>query len=204
MDCHSDGVYKGKPTTCVSCHQTDYNNSTNPHHIQAGFSTLCQSCHTTIKWPGAPYDHTKNTTFPLTGAHIGQQCIACHASKVYKGLPTTCVSCHLTDYNNTTNPKHSTLGFPTTCQDCHTTTQWQGATFDHDRQYFPIYSGKHQGKWSRCSDCHVNPNDYHVFECILCHEHSSKSSVDSDHRQVSGYQYKSTACYACHPQGRAN
>ena len=30
--CHGDGVYKGKPTTCVSCHQTDYNNAKDPNH----------------------------------------------------------------------------------------------------------------------------------------------------------------------------
>ena len=91
------------------------------------------------------------------------------------------------------------------CTTCHTSTvTWKGATFDHDQQYFPIYSGKHLQKWSTCADCHVNSSNYTVFECILCHEHSNKSKVDADHQGKPGYVYKSTACYACHPTGRAN
>ena len=200
-DCHVNGVFKGTPTACVSCHQTDFNNSTNPHHVPAGFSTTCTSCHTTNPgWKPAPYNHSQ-TSFPLTGAHVTATCLDCHADRVYNGKPTTCVSCHLTDYNNTTNPRHSTAGFPTDCASCHTTSQWLGATFNHDGQFFPIYSGKHKGKWSTCADCHVTPTNYQNFECILCHEHSSKTKVDGDHRQVSGYQYKSTSCYACHPRG---
>ncbi|MCC6771124.1 MAG: hypothetical protein IT360_07910 [Gemmatimonadaceae bacterium] len=199
-DCHASGVFKGLPTACASCHTPEYTTSTNPHHVQAAFSTLCASCHTTVKWPGAPYNHNL-TAFPLTGAHVGKTCISCHLDKVYKGKPQTCVSCHLTDYTNTTNPKHSTSGFPTTCQSCHTTTQWLGATFNHDGPYFPIYSGKHKGKWNTCADCHINPSNYKQFECILCHEHSNKSKVDNDHKGEKGYSYTSIACYQCHPRG---
>jgi hypothetical protein len=200
LDCHGDGVYKGKPTACASCHQTEYGATTNPHHAAAGFTTLCATCHTTTRWPGATYDHSR-TLFPLTGRHVAAQCIDCHGDKVYKGKPTTCVSCHQTDYNNTTSPKHSTAGFPTTCQTCHTTSQWLGATFNHDGPFFPIYSGKHNGKWTTCADCHQQPTNYKQFECILCHEHSNKTKVDNDHKGEPGYQYKSTACYACHPRG---
>jgi hypothetical protein len=200
-DCHANGVYKGTPTACISCHQTDFNNTVNPHHVPAGFSTTCTSCHTTNPgWQPAPYNHSQ-TSFPLTGAHVAATCIDCHADRVYDGKLTTCVSCHQTDYNNTTNPRHSTAGFPTNCAACHTTTQWLGATFNHDGQFFPIYSGKHKGKWNTCADCHVNPSNYQVFECILCHEHSNKSEVDHKHAQVNGYQYKSTSCYGCHPTG---
>ena len=200
MDCHSDGVYKGKPQTCITCHNSDWSASTNPHHAAAGFATQCQTCHTTVQWKGGTYNHNA-TAFPLTGAHIPEPCISCHASKVYKGLPSTCVSCHLADYNATTNPRHATANFPTTCVSCHTTTQWQGATFNHDGSYFPIYSGKHRGKWSRCSDCHINATNYKVFECILCHEHNNKTKVDNDHKGKSGYQYVSVKCLACHPKG---
>jgi hypothetical protein len=56
-------------------------------------------------------------------------------------------------------------------------------------------------KWSSCSDCHVTAGSFRVFECILCHEHSNRSEVDSKHRGVSGYAYQSAACYRCHPRG---
>ncbi|MBM3436056.1 MAG: hypothetical protein FJY07_07585, partial [Bacteroidetes bacterium] len=72
------------------------------------------------------------------------------------------------------------------------------STFNHDSQYFPIYSGKHNGKWDQCSDCHTNPNNYEVFTCLTCH---TQAETDNDHDEVPGYQYNSDACLACHPNG---
>ncbi|MDE3127188.1 MAG: hypothetical protein KGL38_04230, partial [Gemmatimonadota bacterium] len=197
--CHGDGVYRGKSTLCVSCHQTDYNGTTDPPHAAAGFPTACETCHTTTNWTGATFNHS-NTAFPLTGAHVTLACSACHADGVYKGKPTTCVSCHLADYNATSNPGHAAAGFPQTCDQCHTTATWSGATFDHDGKYFPIYSGSHQGRWSACSDCHTTASNYAAFTCMSggCH---SQATTDSKHSGVSGYQYVATACYACHPRG---
>ena len=67
--CHGSGVYKGTPTVCSSCHQTDYAATAKPPHAAAGFPTLCQSCHTTAGWLGAKFDHN-TTNFPLVGAHL--------------------------------------------------------------------------------------------------------------------------------------
>jgi hypothetical protein len=78
---------------------------------------------------------------------------------------------------------------------------WRPASFDHDGRFFPIYSGKHRGKWQSCADCHVSSGNYKVFECIRCHEHSDRRKVDEKHKKVSGYQYSSPACYRCHPRG---
>ena len=48
-------------------------------------------------------------------------------------------------YMATQNPNHQTSGFSTDCVACHTTNpDWTPAEFDHDGQYFPIYSGKHR------------------------------------------------------------
>jgi hypothetical protein len=198
--CHGDGVYAGKPTTCVSCHLTNYNRTSDPKHSTAGFSKDCASCHGTASWSDASFDHSK-TSFPLTGAHKTTSCAGCHSDGVYAGKPTTCVSCHLTSYNTTTDPKHSTAHFPTTCQSCHTTTRWTGATFDHDAQWFPIYSGTHRGRWSTCSSCHANNSNYASFTCLTCH---SQSESNSQHSGVSGYRYNSGACYSCHPKGRSD
>lgn len=198
-DCHADGAYKGKPTTCVSCHQTDYNKTTQPPHQAAGFPTTCASCHTTTQWPGALFDHNA-TPFPLTGTHATTPCMQCHADGVYKGKPTTCVSCHQPDYNATTNPNHLAAHFPTTCASCHNTLRWDQATFNHDGQFFPIYSGNHKGQWATCSTCHTNPADYTAFTCLTCHQHA-QASTDQNHSQVNGYQYNSTKCYSCHPRG---
>ena len=91
--------------------------------------------------------------------------------------------------------------FPTDCTACHSQNTWTPSTFNHDDMYFPIYSGRHEGEWNLCSDCHFNPNNYSLFSCIDCHEHDNQSQVDDDHQGVSGYQYNSNACYDCHPTG---
>ncbi len=198
-DCHADKVYKGKPTTCVSCHQAKYTATTNPPHAAAGFGTTCQSCHGTTDWLSATFNHAA-TKFPLTGAHSSLSCNSCHADGVYVTKSTLCSGCHLTDYNGTNNPAHTAAGFPTTCEGCHTTTTWLGATFNHDASYFPIYSGKHAGRWTLCADCHTSSSNYAVFTCITCH---TKSSTDSHHVGKSGYVYDSPHCYSCHPRGSA-
>ena len=179
--CHAGGRYTGTPTDCYSCHQTNYASTTNPNHQASAFPTQCQTCHTTSAWRPATSDHNK-TRFPLTGAHQRVDCARCHVGGRYTGTPTDCNSCHQANYAATTNPNHRSAGFPVTCQDCHTTTAWKPASFDHDGRYFPIYSGKHRGKWTSCSECHVSAGNYKAFECILCHEHSNKAKVDSDHK----------------------
>ncbi len=196
--CHGDGVFRGKTMLCAGCHQTNYNATTKPNHAQLGYSTSCESCHTTAGWTPSTWSHAV-TKFPLTGAHIATACLACHSDLVYRGKPTTCSSCHTTDYNATTNPNHKTAAFPLTCESCHTTTKWLGAVFNHD-QWFPIYSGKHLGRWNTCADCHANNANYKEFTCLTCH---TKSRTDSQHQGRSGYSYTSPACYSCHPRGSA-
>lgn len=196
--CHTNG-FTGTPTDCYSCHQQDYESIQDPNHIQNNFSTDCTQCHTTNNWMEVTFDHS-TTTFELTGAHINTDCLSCHQDG-FAGTPTDCFSCHSDEYNNTTDPNHQAANFPNTCEDCHTTTAWIPANFDHDGQYFPIYSGKHSGEWDNCIDCHTISNDYSVFSCIDCHEHSNKTEVDNQHEGVEGYIYESNACFECHPTG---
>jgi hypothetical protein len=198
--CHANGRFAGTPAACVSCHQAKYNSTTNPNHSSAGFPTTCETCHSTTAWQPANFDHNR-TRFPLTGAHRSTDCARCHPGGRYAGTPTDCDACHRSDYDGTGNPNHRAANFPTQCQTCHSTNAWRPASFDHDGSFFPIYSGAHRGRWSSCSDCHVNASNYRAFECILCHAHA-KASTDSHHREVGGYQYSSPACYRCHPRGR--
>jgi hypothetical protein len=198
--CHVNGRFAGTPTDCYSCHQQNYQGTTNPNHVAGNFPTTCQACHSTTAWqPASSIDHNR-TRFPLTGAHGGTPCASCHVGGRYAGTPTDCFSCHQSNYNSTSNPNHRAANFPTQCQNCHSTSAWRPANFDHDGAFFPIYSGRHRGAWSSCQDCHVNSGNYAVFECINCHAHS-RSEMDGKHREVRSYSYQSTACYRCHPRG---
>ncbi|MBK9416954.1 MAG: hypothetical protein IPN62_06585 [Flavobacteriales bacterium] len=198
MQCHANG-FVGTPTNCDACHMADYNATTAPNHAQSGFPTDCAQCHSSSAWTPATFDHD-DTGFPLTGQHVNASCNQCHANG-YAGTPTDCGSCHLTDYNSATNPNHAGEGYPMDCTMCHSTAAWDPSTFNHDSQYFPIYSGNHNGEWNTCVDCHTSPGDFSTFSCIDCHEHDNQNSVDNDHQGESGYSYNSAACFNCHPNG---
>lgn len=200
IDCHING-YSGTTTICSDCHITDYNQSTNPNHAGIGIPIACETCHTTNPgWQPATFP-IHNNYWALQGAHagIGNDCDICHNGN-YTTTPNTCFGCHEPDYNQTTNPPHLTAQFPTDCESCHTVNGWVPSTFDHDGQYFPIYSGNHSGQWESCADCHTNPNNYGIFSCIDCHAHN-QADMDNQHQGIGGYSWNSDACYACHPTG---
>jgi predicted CXXCH cytochrome family protein len=192
-DCHVGGNYTSTPTDCYSCHQQNYTATTNPNHVSAGFPQTCQTCHTTNPgWKPASFNHS---SFPLTLGHSTPACTDCHIGGNYTSTPTDCYSCHLTDYNNSVNPNHRTLSFSTTCTQCHTTNpDWKPASYtQHDSQSFPIYSGRHKGQWSECTECHTDPSNYTLFNCKTCH-----SGVHT------GQNYSNAQCYSCHPKGVAD
>jgi len=197
--CHAGGNYTGTPRACSACHQKDYDRTTDPDHRASGFPTECETCHGTAAWRPSTFDHNR-TQFPLTGAHTRLDCTRCHAGGRFAGTPKQCVGCHQADYDRSADPNHRAAALGTQCENCHATKAWRPASFvDHDTRSFPIYSGKHRGVWSRCSQCHVSAGNYRVFECTTCH---LKPVTDPIHAAVGGYVYLSTACYGCHPKGQ--
>jgi len=206
LDCHpSASLLQFEPlgVECVDCHMQDYQSATNPNHVSGNFSTQCVDCHlmTAYTWVGAGYNHS---FFPLTEGHAIYDCNRCHTGTDYSNISAECFSCHQADYNATTNPNHLTSGLSTDCMECHSTSPgWKPAAFKiHDAQFFPIYSGSHNGQWNNCTDCHTNPANYSIFSCIDCHEHS-RARMDDKHSEEGDYQYASSACLDCHPTGRA-
>jgi hypothetical protein len=196
--CHVNSNYKLTNTACVACHQADYNGATTPvNHVQLGFPTTCQSCHDTVVWTDGKFDHS-STGFTLTGAHLNVQCAQCHVNNNYSltSANTLCSSCHMSDYNTTSNPNHAAAKWPTTCDTCHTTTAWIPATLPSAyHTFFPVNHGNANGV---CTTCHQNANDFSVFQCTNCHQ---KAQTDSNHQGVSGYVYNSVNCYNCHKNG---
>ena len=196
--CHIGGNFNNTPNTCNGCHSSAYNGANNPNHVASGFSRDCASCHTTApSWRPSTFNH--NNFYPLVGAHarIASNCTQCHIGGNYNNTPNTCIGCHTADYNRAT-PNHRTSGFPTNCTSCHSQNAWRPATWNHDTQYFPIYSGKHRGEWNNCNECHTTAGNFSIFNCLNCHK---KTDTDKDHKKVNGYSYDSNSCYACHPDG---
>jgi len=185
---------------CLGCHILEFN----ARHGGSGTPHTCLLCHSGPTWAGARVDHPAVANgFELLGAHASAPCTACHmadGTPLWPGVADEeCVACHAADYDG----QHAGSGYPTTCLSCHDRETWAGAVFDHDADEFPIESGRHQGGWTGCPICHVNPADFTDFSCFGCHPHD-QSRMDPRHAEVIGYAYVSALCYACHPRGEAD
>ena len=190
--CHSDGVYNGKPTDCASCHMADYNGAT-PNHATSGFpASTCANCHTTTTWSGATFNHSTNTSFPLTGAHQTVTCNSCHSDGVYDGKPTTCQSCHMSDYSGAPI-NHTAAGFAASaCATCHTTTTWANAPYNHSATSFPL-TGAHVS--ATCVSCHSNGVfNNHAMDCASCH--MADYNAATPNHATSGFP--ASTCANCH------
>src|SRR5262249_51460617 len=149
-----------------SCHLKDYQATNDPNHVQAGFPTTCEQCHTTNSWGTGGFNHD-GPGFPLTGAHKTLPCQQCHRNGNYKPEDSSCVSCHLKDYQGVKDPDHVKAGFPTTCETCHSTSSWGNAKFNHANTGWAL-TGAH--KALDCSQCHVNQNyKLNDTNCVTCH-----------------------------------
>lgn len=136
---------------CESCHA-----DRNPHgdeFADAGGVTRCAECHNTSDWDLAAFDHSQ-TGFPLTGAHVGTECTACHARETlddgrvvrrFTGLSTACATCH-----DAESP-HQEQFAEQACDACHDTQAFTIAAFDHGRTRFPL-DGAHEAV--PCARCH--------------------------------------------------
>jgi hypothetical protein len=195
-DCHINNNYNLTSTACVTCHLKDFQGTTNPNHVSSNFPQTCEQCHNTVSWLNASFNH--NTTgFSLTGLHTvpPRQCTDCHNPKFgnYNISSTACVTCHLPDFQGTTNPNHVTANFPQTCDSCHNTTSWLNATFNHASTGFGL-TGSHMAPPRQCTDCHVN-NNYTLGNtaCVGCHQNDYNTAVTPVPH--SGFP---TACETCH------
>jgi hypothetical protein len=94
-------AFSQRRSDCADCHR-------NPHGDQFDHrpkSGGCQSCHGLDAFrPAARFDHQRDTTFPLDGAHAHVACIKCHIARsssgsdaiiVYRPVPTKCEDCHV-------------------------------------------------------------------------------------------------------------
>ena len=195
-DCHINNNYNLTSTACVTCHLKDYQGTTNPNHVAAAFAQTCQQCHNTTSWSNATFNHNA-TAFPLTGMHTvpPRQCTDCHVNNNYNLTSTACVTCHLKDFQGTTNPNHVSSNFPQTCDQCHNTTSWLNTTFNHNSTGFPL-TGAHTSPPRQCTDCHVN-NNYNLTStaCVSCHQNDYNTATTPVNHIAAGFP---TTCETCH------
>lgn len=83
----------GALLTCVSCHA-------DPHLTQVGVE--CEKCHSDADWNPTRFDHNRDSTYKLEGAHRAVACIGCHPKELNAGkavmrlrpVGSACTDCH--------------------------------------------------------------------------------------------------------------
>jgi nitrate/TMAO reductase-like tetraheme cytochrome c subunit len=198
--CHSgqqEQEYSSTPHDCEGCHGQTFTLTTNPVHVDAGFSIKCEECHHAASgtWANATYTHP--SAFPLVGAHQIVDCNGCHKGN-YKTVTASCYSpeCHQTDFDTTSSPGHTASLFPHDCIICHSMSAWRPASYNHALTGFAL-TGKHADPSVTCEMCHNGPTPYTNTSsaCYSCHQAAFQGVADPNH--VTGnYDHNCSICHS--------
>ncbi|MFA5939617.1 MAG: cytochrome c3 family protein [Sinimarinibacterium sp.] len=212
--CHSERT-RGQqlPTQCYDCHR-----GSDIH--QGRFGRQCAQCHSSDGWSKKAFDHDRDTSFALRGAHRKPDCGACHAGGTVSGVRKSdkkaaaraCIDCHRADDTHRGQQGDR-------CDNCHQDKSWrEGVRFDHDLTRFPL-AGLHATV--PCAECHVDDayrataqackachadDDTHKGTlggaCESCHTPAGWARWSFDHDRQTDYPLESAhreaACGACH------
>jgi hypothetical protein len=194
---------------CATCHQ-----HRNAHKGQFA-DKACATCHVEGGKRTKPFDHDKDTRFPLLGMHaepkVRDKCGKCHENKIYRTDKLDCANCH--------KDKHlGQLG--NNCRKCHAVT----VKFKETRKMFAkehvkfALTGSHQdvkcetchpnGRFRlgklRCVDCHrkTDPHKGKLGDkCETCHI-PDKGAPKFNHEKMTAFPrtgaHKTTPCSFCH------
>jgi hypothetical protein len=213
--CHTNNNYTLNSADCYGCHAAAFQSTTTiggnvPNHVTAGFPTTaaqCASCHPITTWAAGTFNHT-TTGFPLTGQHTTVTCALCHINGNFslQIALNSCGNsqCHLTTWQGTNNPVHSTAGAAFAvgnCSNCHTTAGWDGASFDHSATGFAL-TGTHAT--TPCASCHTNNNyTLNSADCYGCHAAAFQSTTtiggNVPNHVSAGFPTTAAQCASCHP-----
>ncbi|MFZ2989045.1 cytochrome c3 family protein [Ideonella sp.] len=114
--CHASPRYRDAPSDCLGCHRKD-----DQHRGRLG--ERCDSCHNARHWSLVQFDHTRQTSYPLTGRHTGLACDSCHRSPAPAGRKTAALGSDCVDCHRAADPHDGQFG--TQCATCHQTSDWR-------------------------------------------------------------------------------
>lgn len=200
--------------SCLDCHK-------DPH--EGRFGLRCQSCHTVEGWRslrnvGGDRQFHEKTRFPLKGAHLEVECVACHGpfpgqKAKFKGLAfDTCNACHVDAHQG----QMAVGGKSPDCASCHTEQGFLPVKYgvlQHQQTRYPL-EGAHQAV--ACASCHeatpalrskipkatlveLKKKKLHeLFSTALFDFTKPLQRCDSCHADVHDGQFKAVACDSCH------
>jgi len=97
--------FEGLSKVCQDCHTDKHEGQFNTVATVAGNKRMigdCSRCHTSENWLPNNFDHDKDATFKLEGAHKTVNCYKCHLTETkngikfvrFKPIESKCRSCH--------------------------------------------------------------------------------------------------------------
>jgi hypothetical protein len=93
-------TFAGRPKICAGCHDDPHEGQFARRFGRDG-RTDCAACHEPTSWRSMRFDHDRQTSFALQGAHHDVPCAQCHLREVdgrrimkYSGLGRACSACH--------------------------------------------------------------------------------------------------------------
>ncbi len=184
--CHIQGVFRGTPRDCASCHR----NGSRPSGAQfpvTHFPTTqpCDLCHRAAEWSVVSFRHQG----------VAQDtCLTCHNGIFASGKP----------------PQH--LATTRSCDTCHNTIIWTATTYNHDGVVPGTCATCHNGSRATgkptyhiptsdsCDTCHstvtwatrYNHSGVAAGTCVTCHNRITAPGVGRTHIPTS------LPCDACH------
>jgi hypothetical protein len=170
--CHQNGIFKGTPRDCASCHLSSMRfargNVVMPQqHLPTQLS--CDSCHGTQSFVGARFNHQGVAPGTCTSCHNGStgsgkpsghivtsaSCDTCHRSNAWSPatsfdhvgvLPGTCTSCHGAGRASAKPARHMPTNAGQSCDDCHRSfTAWRPTAWTHAQMAVA----------GQCASCHT-------------------------------------------------
>jgi hypothetical protein len=168
--CHVNGVFKGTPRDCATCHAAGSPLSrTNvvkpPRHIPT--TQGCDSCHNTQTFAGARFTHTGVVPGTCQSCHNGlmapgksaghiatqASCDSCHRTSAWSPatgfdhasvVPGTCGTCHNGARATGKPAAHMPVAASPACDSCHSTGTWRPTRWNHTQAVVT----------NQCSTCH--------------------------------------------------
>ncbi len=208
--CHVQGIFKGTPRDCASCHTLGNRmGATAKPNRHIPTTAACDKCHRPTTWVPANYSHvgvapgaclTCHNNLTATGKPNGHimttaSCDTCHrtiawipAGYDHTGVaPGTCASCHGVTATGKPNGHVMTSA---SCDTCHNTRAWLPAGFNHRG----IAAGS-------CATCHNGttatgkPNGHIATtdSCDKCHTTTTWLGAGFNHVGVAP-----GSCASCH------
>jgi len=92
-------VFGAAPKDCAGCHDDLHGGQ----FAKPNQPVDCLRCHTAKRWRPALFEHDRDSSYALMGAHRDVPCNLCHTQfeemkgqrvRLYRSIPRTCIACH--------------------------------------------------------------------------------------------------------------